>query len=131
MNHCAYCNDTIKHKRKIRFCSNECRELAYKHPFSGLSTGTVGAAGELLATVDMIAKGYEVFRAVSPSTSCDLIALKDGKLYRVEVRTGLPSTNGTINYPKKNIRADMVAIVSHQKDKTQIIYENLHTKKSE
>lgn len=52
-----------------------------------LSTGVSGACGELAVSVDLLRRGYEVFRAVSPACSCDLVALKDGKSYRVEVRT--------------------------------------------
>lgn len=47
-----------------------------------------GATSELLAAADLLRQGYEVFRALSPSASCDLIAMKAGTTYRVQVRTG-------------------------------------------
>jgi len=53
-----------------------------------MSTGDIGAVGELKTVVDLMSRGFEVFRAVSPAASCDLIALKEGKSVRVEVRTG-------------------------------------------
>ncbi len=53
-----------------------------------LPTGTIGAIGELAAGADLLRRGYEVFRALSPACSCDLIALRDGRLLRIEVRTG-------------------------------------------
>lgn len=56
--------------------------------------GTTGAVSELRVAADLLERGYEVFRAVSPSCSCDLAVLKDGKLVRVEVRTGYESPTG-------------------------------------
>ncbi len=53
-----------------------------------LNPSTTGAYHELKVSLDLISKGYEVFRALSPSCSCDLIALKNGKSLRVEVTTG-------------------------------------------
>ena len=46
-------------------------------------------------------KGYNVFRALSPSCPCDLAILKDHKLFKVEVRTAHISTSGKI-YKVKN-----------------------------
>ena len=51
-----------------------------------LITGSVGASAELFVCQDLLLKGFEVFRAVSPSTSCDLILKIDKKLYRLEVK---------------------------------------------
>ena len=36
---------------------------------------------------DLLRRGWEVFRAVSPACSCDLIIHRAGVLLRVEVRT--------------------------------------------
>lgn len=41
-----------------------------------------------MVTYDLMLKGYEVYRAISPSSSCDLIALKGGLAIRVEVTKG-------------------------------------------
>ena len=46
-----------------------------------------GTISELTAAADLTEKGYEVFRALDPCASCDLVALKDGKMQRVQVRT--------------------------------------------
>ena len=50
--------------------------------------GNTGAMGEIMVTYDLMLKGYEVYRAISPSSSCDIIALKDSKVLRVEVTKG-------------------------------------------
>jgi hypothetical protein len=55
---------------------------------SQLPTGTLGALSELLASTDLLAQGFEVFRALSPACSCDLIACRGGLTLRIEVRTG-------------------------------------------
>lgn len=50
----------------------------------------VGAAGELRIGADLLLRGYEVYRNVS-SAGADLIAYKNGRYLRVEVRsTQLP-----------------------------------------
>ena len=47
--------------------------------------GTKGAIGELRVCSDLLSKNFAVFRSVSPSSSCDLVALKNGICYRIEV----------------------------------------------
>lgn len=76
-----------------RFCSRQCRIDAYsarhfKPQRLGLPSATVGAVGEMVAAVDLMKRGYEVFRALSAACSSDLIALRDGVPLRIEVRTG-------------------------------------------
>jgi hypothetical protein len=44
-----------------------------------------GTAGELTAAVYLMDHGCEVFLGLGP-TSCDLIAILDGRCYRVEVK---------------------------------------------
>ena len=76
----------------------------------GLATGTVGAISELIVTVDMLKRGFEVFRAVSAHCSCDLAALKDGKLLRIEVKTSYRTKN-TIVRENDEHKADILALV--------------------
>jgi hypothetical protein len=67
------------------------------------STSTTGAIGELVAGADLLRRGYEVFRGLSPACSCDLIASKGGRRpLRVEVRTGWRNAKtGTLSYSKR------------------------------
>jgi hypothetical protein len=91
------------------------------HRVPGLSDGmgnrgnvTTGAISELVVAVDLTRKGFEVFRAVDPSASCDLLALKDGVVVRVEVRTGTRAINGRVSFAPHNLgphRQDCVAVV--------------------
>lgn len=79
-----------------------------------LSTGAIGALGELRACADLIERGYFVFRAVSPASPCDLIALSpSGLLLRIEVRCGARRVNGAKTYvPVSEHRRPLVDAVA-------------------
>ena len=109
------------------FCHKDCQVL-WHNKVSGainahqkISIGTTGAIAELLVCSDLMTRGYEVFRAVSPSCSIDLMAIKNGQTLMVEVRTGRYSGMGNLYYPKDN-RGNQMAIVTHSDRK--IHYES-------
>ncbi len=119
---CEFCKiplSKIKQKRGSKYCSRSCKVRAYNKGLGirglHLATGTTGTIGELVVAADLLRKGFEVFRAVSPSCSCDLAILKNGQLLRVEVRTGY--RNQKTNHvrcalsPKNRDRFDIFAIV--------------------
>ena len=85
---------------------------------SNVSVGTKGAIGEYAVCVDLLRQGWEVFKAVSPSCSCDLIIQNKDGAKRVEVRTGRTNLYGTVNTVRKH-KADVLAIVLRDK----IVYE--------
>lgn len=59
--------------------------------------GNTGAAAELQVAADLLRKGRQVFRAVSPHASCDLLVLdEDGAFTRIEVRTVSARKDGTL-----------------------------------
>src|SRR5260370_20407188 len=60
-----------------------------------ISSGDLGAATELWVATDLILKGFDVFRNVSPHGPSDLIALKDDQMFRVQVKrsNGMPTRN--------------------------------------
>ncbi len=105
--------------RVTRFCGQRCRTASYKPKRlyggrEGLSTGTQGALSELVATVDLTRRGFEVFRAISPNASCDLLAMKDATILRIEVRTGYKTLGGELRYPRpaRDLgRQDIYAVV--------------------
>lgn len=87
-----------------RYCSTKCKKLREGEKWGRssdktISPGTVGAIAEIAVSVDLMEKGYAVFRALSPSCFCDLIAIKDNKYIRVEVRTGYKGTTGKVSFP--------------------------------
>ena len=95
------------------------KSLGCQSAYPGISTGTVGAISELRVSVDLLAKGYEVFRALSPSCSCDLAVMKDSKLLRIEVRTAYRGKSNNIITRRSRFKADHFALVLP----SEIVYE--------
>jgi len=127
---CAYCGSEIPWHRNFpatKFCSQKCYDRAERekqHKLNPprdikLSSGTMGAVSELRVAADLLLRGYEVFRSVSPSASCDLAVLRNGRLLRIEVRTSVYRRDGNVQLRHDNIRADIVANVVPD----QVVYE--------
>lgn len=134
---CLFCNQPVPYRKGAKkfaitdqqrygknrkFCSKECREAYYKakyreanpEPEIKLATGTTGTIAELRVAVDLLSRGFAVFRAMSPHCSCDLAVLDDKKLLRVEVTSGKRLGNGKISHPKKqedSHKWDVLAVV--------------------
>ena len=85
------------------------------------STGKLGALGELLASADLMKRGFEVYRAISPASSCDLCVIKNSRKYSVEVRTGHRTADGKIATMRAKVRADFLAVVLHYEN--TVVYE--------
>jgi len=133
---CINCEEEIPARRvkyakpNAKYCSPSCQNEYWKKKYagqntlSGLSSGTVGAINELRASVDLLRRGYSVFRALSPACPCDLVLLRNGDVFRVEVTTGHNSSNGRLYYPKKDPQLyDILAVVTSD----SIIYFTEHT----
>lgn len=126
---CAVCGNAIlgpRLRNGAKTCSTAChqkRVYRFGSPLhqKGISTGTIGAVSELLVAADLMSKGYEVFRALSPASSCDLAILKNGALLRVEVRTMTLTRTGKLTCDRSH-RADILAapVVN---DGNRIVYE--------
>ncbi len=89
-----------------KYCSLVCASKVYREKTNRcvkngikLPTGSVGAMSEMYVAGYLLEHGYSVFRAMSPSCYCDLIAKKNGKTLEVEVRTGYMSTDNKLNFP--------------------------------
>jgi Holliday junction resolvase-like predicted endonuclease len=104
---CKVCGKSFTGNYGSRYCSDECRNLNLRETVGRFSTSfgrsatETGTISELYACLDLMKKGYDVFRAVSGGQFCDLIAYKNNKFYRVEVRTGYRGSNGKITFPRK------------------------------
>lgn len=127
---CLVCKEPLtqeKIRRRAKYCSLKCQKAAQFGRFyeqtgaprkNEVATATTGAMHELLVCADLMRKGYHVFRAQSPSCPCDIMAMFEGIIYKVEVTTGYKRTDGNFSYPKKNERYDydIMAIVFHDGD---------------
>lgn len=115
---CIGCN-TLIHEGPIgkKFCSKECWKKYTISSRESRHRCTTGAMSELIVCADLLGKGYEVFRSLSPHSSCDMIVLKDGKIIRIESRTG-QRREGKFYIPfgNKDIgRSDILAVVVESK----------------
>ena len=129
---CMKCGELIPKTRRAatKWCSDKCSNSAREEEIDkhfgitrirGLSSGSVGAVGEMRVAIDLLVKGYEVFRSISPNSSCDLIVCKNGDVYRIEVRTGRPNLNGELVCTRKGLlEGDVLATIDHS---GRIIYK--------
>lgn len=84
-------------------CSNECRQAFAKkrtRNMYGIGTASVGTIAEMEVCCEMLKRGYSVFRTVSQSSFCDVVAIKGSEVMMLEVRTGYYCPSGYISYPK-------------------------------
>lgn len=104
------------------YCREACRRASKRGdvqaqlaPSALVSTGTKGAINELRVALDLMARGFHVFRAMSQSCPCDLVAWdRRGKLYRVEVKTGRRLPSGKLSFQKHN--TDDYDVICHVVD---------------
>ena len=103
---CLFCkkqfSTTIKHKK---FCSITCRKNKHNEILGRtvygdniIPSGSVGAIAELRVAAKLLEMGYSVFRAISQSCYCDLIAIKENKKLEIEVRTAYKALSGKLAF---------------------------------
>ena len=114
---CWFCKKEIgKYKQSTsKYCSVNCMRKGNgdrNEYWDASRKADKGAMSELLAAADLLKKGFEVYRNVSPCGSVDLIIRKGQTLLSVEVRTARRDTKSNKVYcPRKNIRSDILALV--------------------
>lgn len=125
---CALCGNTIPvnrgkgNRERIKYCSAACLVKATRNGNVSLSeqwgvnASGVGAITELITSIDLMKRGYDVFKALSMGT-CDLVAIKNGKCIRIEVKSGYTNINGKLNHTKvrSEYTFDVLAIVAEEK----------------
>lgn len=125
---CPNCEKIFVSENGKKFCTGTCRtaknhanyprirdEMGAKSKFI-MPTGVVGAAHEMLVCYDLLRRGHYVFRAESPACPCDLIVLKNKRVFRVEVRTAWIKQAGEwgFSYQEKDRgNQDIIALVAH------------------
>ena len=118
---CINCKKNFTGMINQKYCGPQCSlEWSGKKSFwDGIAPATVGAIQEYRVSIDLLKKGFEVYKSVSPSASCDLLCLKNNEIFTVEVKTCYETKNGQLWYPKKRIKAQYLALVLLEK----IIYK--------
>ncbi|SRR6266481_7253395 len=125
---CLVCDKQFESKwQRTKTCSLEChrtriRKIEGRFADEYIPNGSVGALAELVVSADLLSKGFSVFRALSPSCFCDLIAVKGNKSLKIEVRTGyLHSITKRLNFPTKtNEQTDCFAVF--ERNSKEIFY---------
>lgn len=111
---CTVCHKPYILERKnpkAKYCSS-CRKNTKKgFTLKNITTGNIGAIGEIMVCQDLLRRSYDVFRSISPASKIDLIATKDKAVYKIEVRTGQYKKNNILWYTT-NKHADIMAIVT-------------------
>ena len=127
---CGHCKREFRKLQNThRFCSKECRNARYgaDQGFESLSKkwgithSKLGAAAELRVCADLLQRGFEVFRAVSPDASADLVIFKQGgPILRVEVKTGYEGERREYQLSPRANRSDVLAVVTRQHIRYQL-----------
>lgn len=65
-------------------------------------SGKTGTLSEYKVALDLMKRGYDLFKPVTMNYSCDLLALKNDKFSRIEVTTGHKTALGKVSYSKHN-----------------------------
>lgn len=139
---CKDCGDPLIGGRKGRkFCHKDCaanyqkkqwRLLNPKSPLGQLATGTVAEVNEMRVAIDLLSRGYEVYRAAFQGMPCDLLICgKNTWVYpgnepqRVEVTTGTFTSKGTLAHPTRDeTKYDVLAVVATEANgDTKIVYK--------
>lgn len=101
---------------------------------SDLSTSAKGAKSELLAAAYLIGQGWEVFRALSPASALDLIAIRGDEIRKIDVKTGRrysPKTGKKYLSNKKKVQfgakkndvGKWIMVVEYKPDGTHVIHD--------
>ena len=115
-------------RKKFRYCSYECRKKDTVKRFNaingkplGLHKTTVGTTYELLVSVDLIRRGYEVYRAVDHGCPNDLAVARGKKFLLVQVTAAWKNFSGKLRYrPHKKGGHHVIAAVQRSGEITYI-----------
>lgn len=128
---CKVCGTPFKpHSPQNVYCSIPCVKknadlIKVPSGVYDLASGTVGAISEILVAIDLMKKGWDVYRGLSPASYCDLIAIKGEATLKLEVRTGFyyhrKNKGKTLNYPTKRTNGKTVVVYTFSDNKIHYI----------
>lgn len=129
---CTQCGVGFQHSHQsTKVCSEKCRKernniITGRKSRLEIPTGTVGSVSEMLVAVDLMRKGYAVFRALSPACFCDLICIKNGTVLKIECRTGYKHPfSEKIHFPRKTWGdIDLIAVFVHHDSEIHYFYSD-------
>lgn len=123
---CTQCGTTFEQLRSNqKFCGKACasefqkqkwRLQNPKSPLGIVATGTTAEINEMRVTIDLLQRGFEVYRAAFQGMPCDMLIRKmewpATQSIRVEVTTGNRTAAGTVVHPDRDAATfDVLAVV--------------------
>lgn len=112
---CLVCGQPFTSRQpRTLYCKNPvCRRRAYYQLVDrGIPPGTVTVLSQLRVEADLLQKGYEVFPSLSLNSSCSLMIFKQGRSFRIEVRTGRENPKAQFVFSRQRLdQVDVVAVV--------------------
>lgn len=127
MKRCKFCSRELIGGRKDRkFCDARCaaeyqkkawRESNPKSATATLQNNTIAEVNEMRVAIDLLRRGFAVYRAAFQGMPCDMVVSPEGntifgKVLRVEVTTGNRTPKGTIVHPDRDAsKYDVLAVV--------------------
>lgn len=108
--YCCVCGNRLEAGRRDYWCSRTCRESEEAAEREEPKTwANKGATAELRVAVDLLERGYHVFRSVTLHCPCDLVAWRPGKrVWRVEVK----QTAGKMAWARQSSKANQYDVLA-------------------
>jgi hypothetical protein len=126
---CAFCGvvlppsrPIITRRNKRKYCSDLCvakdEQRAFAAGIAGRDARRIerAAYSELMVCADLLRRGFHVYRSVSSTSGCDLVAIHEDRVIRVEVKTAVRRKSGELKgllrdgQPSKH---DVLALVAY------------------
>jgi predicted nucleic acid-binding Zn ribbon protein len=134
--HCQECDKPLVGRRNKKFCDERCsrkwnskqwREHNPKTIEAQLAVGTIGSMNVMRVMLDLVAKGYNVYRAAFEAMPFELVLVKGDPTetlngWRVKVTTGHRTATDLISHRKLDPAEygyDVLAVVVGN----EIVYE--------
>ena len=127
---CPECGKDIDPGERKEFCNPEHVTRFNRRRFGesfekseiGAKKGLIGAIQEVRVVIDLLNKGFEVFRAATPSAQDDIWISKSGKLLRIQVKTGHLQTGNIIFSDSTRFEKNCDAVLAIPLDDGEIQY---------
>lgn len=133
-----YAHPSNPNGSRTKYCSPECSQKAAIRRASenrakdnlgsrlGLSGGKIGKINEQIVAIDLIKRGWNVYTAFEDTHPFDILAMNNGTMKRIEVKTAhiLPSGTRVVVDPKKKLfRVNQFDILASVDNLQNIVYK--------
>lgn len=121
---CDQCQRDFTPKRDWhRFCQKSCAThylIKNKDQKVPIASGIVGTIAELVVSARLMTLGFEVYRALSGNSSCDILCIKSGNLFRFEIRSARVAGK-KLYYSRDSIKAENLILYNHVRGKMMFL----------